>query len=266
MGLSKKTIFLIIVILISSISMTVINVASNVKFSRRSVYISAASSLTDVINGIIENFESEYPNITIRVSYGGSGYLATQIINGAPADILISADVREADRLIQQNFTASDSPVIFCKNILVLAGDKKQLNVSRDRDLKSILKEGKKLGIGNPDYVAAGMYTKELLTNYGLYKELSNKFIQGNSVRQVMSWLESGDVDYAFIYKTDAQLNSNITVLKEYSDLDNLNISYPMLLTNEGEANPEAILFLKYLNSDRSVSVLNRYGFIPDNI
>ncbi|MDA3940111.1 MAG: molybdate ABC transporter substrate-binding protein [Spirochaetia bacterium] len=266
MAAQKKHILIISIILIVSISLTVIATTNEVKPNRNVVFISAASSLTEAIGDIINIFRESHPEVLIRVSFGGSGYLTTQIVNGAPIDILITADERDADRLILQNFATPESKSILCRNKLVLAGMGGQSTDFTYQDLDKKLKNGSKVGMGNPDYVAAGLYTKALLSKSGLLNNFSSDFIKGNSVRQVVGWLESGDVDYAFIYKTDVKLNPEITILEEYNSFDGLKITYPMLITIKGETNPEADLFMKYLNSSRSRSILNKYGFITDRI
>lgn len=260
----RKTLFPLYSIPIIVAALIVLTAASGGKDKNSVVIVSAASSLSVAIEEIIDKFNSLHPNITIRVSFGGSGYLATQIENGAPVDILISADERDADRLIIKKIARRESTNILCRNTLVLAGFGDQLQKEPQKELREILETSNKIGIGNPDYVAAGLYTKKLLLKAGLFSKYSTKFIKGNSVRQVVGWLESGDVDYAFIYKSDARLNSNIIIYREYPTIDNLEITYPALLTFKGESNSYAKLFHSFLDTDTTGNILTSYGFLTD--
>ncbi len=229
----------------------------------KSVLISAASSLTAALEDTIESFNSLYPEITVRVSFGGSGYLATQIENGAPVDILISADQKDVTRLINKKIARIESSKILFRNTLILAGFGNLSQNSLELNLKEILEHSDKIGIGNPNFVAAGSYTKNLLTGKGLFSDYSAKFILGNSVRQVVGWLESGEVEYAFIYKSDARLNPAITTIREFSSFRNPEILYPAILTLRGEANSSAELFQAFLESERAKNIFKYYGFLP---
>jgi len=260
----RKILFLLSSIPIIAAAVLMLTAASDSKANRNVVLISAASSLSAAIEEIIDEFNSLHPDIIIKVSFGGSGYLATQIENGAPVDILISADKRDADRLIQKNIARSRSVNVLCRNTLILAGFGNQSQQEQKKELRKILETSDKIGIGNPDYVASGLYTKSLLLKEGLFSKYSRKFIKGNSVRQVVGWLESGDVDYAFIYKSDASLNSNIIIHREYPKIGNLEIAYPAILTLKGETNSFATLFYSFLDSRTSADILTSYGFLTD--
>ena len=260
---TKKLFFISLVLLITA-TLTIRATSEQKAEIQKAVLVSAASSLSVAIEEIIDKFNSLHPDITIKVSFGGSGYLATQIENGAPVDILLSADERDANRLISKNIARIESTNILCRNILVLAGFEDQLLKGPHKNLRNIIETSNKIGIGNPDYVAAGLYTKNLLLKAGLFTKYSTKFIKGNSVRQVVGWLESGDVDYAFIYKSDAHLNSNINIHKEYPAIGNLEITYPALLTFKGESNSYAKLFHSFLASGTSKNILSNYGFLID--
>ena len=260
----NKNLFLISLVLLITATLIISATTQQKVEIEKVILVSAASSLAVAIEEIIDKFNSLHPDITIRVSFGGSGYLATQIENGAPVDILISADERDADRLIIKNIARRESKNILCRNTLVLAGFGDQLQKNPLKELRKILETSNKIGIGNPDYVAAGLYTKNLLSKAGLFAKYSTKFIKGNSVRQVVGWLESGEVDYAFIYKSDARLNPNIIIHREYSTIGNLEITYPALLTLKGESNFYAKLFHLFLDSGTSRNILTDYGFMTD--
>ncbi len=262
---SNKILFIYFFVLFI-LSLTVLNSIDPKEKIKKIILISAASSLTNAMENIITDFRHLHPDITVNISFGGSGYLVTQIKNGAPVDILISADERDADKLIREKLSRSEARFTLCRNILVLAGFQDYQQKWSSNNLRNFLSINDKIGIGNPDYVAAGLYTKRLLQKEELFSDFSTKFIQGNSARQVMGWLESKNVDLAFIYKTDVLLNQNIIIHREYPVIGDTEISYPAILTIKGESTPGAELFYTFLKSDKSRKILTDFGFMTENI
>ncbi len=264
MAVANKNLFFIFLVILMTGALSIMATSNKGNSTEKTVLISAASSLTEALEDIVTSFNSLYPEVTVRVSFGGSGYLATQIENGAPVDILISADQKDAARLISKNLAGAGSSIILCRNTLILAGFGSTLQSSAEKSLREILEQGIKVGIGNPDYVAAGFYARNLLIKEGLYNRYSAKFVRGNTVRQVVGWLEAGEVDYAFIYKSDTRLNPAITTFIEFPPSSDPEIIYPSILTLKGEENSQAKLFQSFLTTREVKNILSDYGFIPD--
>ena len=172
------------------------------------VNLSIAASLKEVINELSDNFARQNADIKILKNYGGSGALAKQIENGAPADIFISANIEWMDYLQSKKLMSAASIGIFTYNTLVFVGmtDKK---VSGLQDLHKL----EKIAIGSPKSVPAGEYAMEALKKAGVEKQLEQKLVMAKDVRECLMYAERGEVDGAFVYKTDAMQAKQAKIL-----------------------------------------------------
>jgi molybdate transport system substrate-binding protein len=118
-----------------------------------------------------------------------------------------------------------------------------------------------RIAIGSPKSVPAGEYAMEAFKRAGLDKQLEKKLIMAKDVRECLMYAERGDVDGAFVYKTDALQAKRVKVL--FTVPQNLypRVTYPMSLTVPGAKNRDAAAFFAYLHSDEARSVLAKYGF-----
>ena len=156
---------------------------------RLTVY--AAASLTDV-----------FPKIdrTQRYSFGGSNGLATQITQGAPADVFASANTSIPQQLYQQGVVAK--PVVFTRNALVLIVPRS--NPAHLHSVFDLRNSGVKLDVAAPG-VPVGAYTRTVLHNLGLDDVLAHVVSNETDVREVLAKVALGEADAGFVYATDAR-------------------------------------------------------------
>lgn len=220
------------------------------------ITISAAASLKDAVNEIADKFVQTRPGTKITRNYAASGTLAKQIESGAPADIFISANEEWMSRLKERKLVAADSIETFTRNTLVFAGATTR-KISGMHDLPSL----GSIAIGSPKSVPAGEYAEEAMRKAGVEKELKGKLILAKDVRESMMYAERGEVDGAFVYRTDALLGKHARILFTVPQQLYPHIAYPMALTTYGTTNREAADFLHYLKGREAKSILSRYGF-----
>jgi molybdate transport system substrate-binding protein len=220
------------------------------------INLSIAASLKDVINELSESYARQNPNIKILKNYSGSGALAKQIENGAPADIFISANIQWMDYLQTRKLMSGPSIGIFAYNTLVFLGmtDKKVLGL---QDLPGL----EKVAIGSPKSVPAGEYAMEALKKAGVEKQLEQKLVMAKDVRECLMYAERGEVDGAFVYKTDAMQAKQAKILFVVPEDLYPRVTYPMGLTESGSQNKDAEAFYRYLQSEEAKAVLAKYGF-----
>lgn len=220
------------------------------------VNLSIAASLKDVMNELADSFSGQNADIKFLKNYGGSGTLAKQIENGAPADIFISANIEWMDYLQSKKLISAPSIGIFAYNTLVFAGmtDKK---VSGPQDLHKL----EKIAVGSPKSVPAGQYAMEALKKAGVEKQLEKKLVMAKDVRECLMYAERGEVDGAFVYKTDAILAKQARILFAVPEDLYPRVIYPMGLTGSGSKRKEAEAFYRYLQSGEAKAVLSKYGF-----
>ena len=220
------------------------------------VSLSIAASLKEVVNELTQNFARTHPDVKFRTNFGASGALAKQVENGAPSDLFISANLEWMDYLKNKKLVDPAGIGTFTYNTLVFAGpaDKK---VSGMHDL---LKLGK-IAIGSPKSVPAGEYAMEALKKAGIDKQLEKKLVMARDVRECLMYAERGEVDGAFVYRTDAlqarHAKIHFTVPQEYYQ----RVVYPMGLTVSGAKNKDASAFYAYLQGAEARGVLGKFGF-----
>ena len=220
------------------------------------ITISAAASLKDAVNELSKRFAAKHPGTRIEPNYAASGTLAKQIESGAPSDIFISANEEWMGYLKQRNLVPRGSADTFAFNALVFAGTTSR-RVAGMQDLTVL----DRIAIGSPKSVPAGEYATEAIKKSGLEKPLSGKLILAKDVRESMMYAERGEVDGAFVYRTDALMGSRAKILFTVPQRLYPRVVYPMALTAAGARNKDAVAFFRFLKGEEAESVLKRYGF-----
>lgn len=219
------------------------------------VNLSVAASLKEVINELSDRFAKKNPGAKFIKNYGASGALAKQIENGAPADIFISANLEWMAYLKDKGLTDVASIGVFTYNTLVFAGAPGKASSMQD------LLKLERIAIGSPRSVPVGEYAMEAFKNAGIGKQLEKKLVMARDVRECLMYAERGEVDGAFVYRTDALLAKRAKILFTVPQDLYPRIKYPQSLTTAGAKNKDATAFFAYLHGDDAKTVLAKYGF-----
>lgn len=220
----------------------------------------AAASLTDVCDELKTRFENENPNITVNISYGGSGALQTQIEEGAPADVFISAATKQMTALDEEGLMDSDSIVQLLENKVVLIVPKESdTRVSSFED--AAMDAVTMIGLGEPGSVPVGQYAEEIFTSLGILDEVKAKANYGSDVRTVLSWVETAAVDCGVVYATDAYMSEDVTIVCEAPEGSCKKVIYPVGIVAASEYPNEASACIAFLQSDASMALFEEYGF-----
>jgi molybdate transport system substrate-binding protein len=214
-----------------------------------------AASLKEVINELSDSYSRSHPGVKFVKNYGASGQLAKQIENGAPSDIFISANHEWMDYLKGKNLADSASIDTFTYNTLVFAGAP-----GKASGLQDLLKLDR-IAIGSPKSVPAGEYALAALKKAGLDKKLEKKLVMAKDVRECLMYAERGEVDGAFVYRTDALQAKLARILFTVPQDLYPRVVYPMGLTSAGAKNRDAAAFLVYLHGSEAKAVLAKFGF-----
>ncbi len=215
------------------------------------ITVSAAISLQDAFKDIGANFQKTHPEVKIYFNFAASGVLQKQIEQGAPVDIFASASQVEIDSLDEKGLIIKSTRTNFTTNKLVIVAPS-NLTIEELKNLD-------KIAIGNPKTVPAGRYAQAFLENEGIYEMLKPRLIFAENVRQVLDYVEHGEVGAGFVYTSDA-LNSNLSVSPINASLYP-QIVYPIAVV-KGSRQPEVSRqFIEYVDSDEGQTILHRYGF-----
>ena len=240
--------------------------------SEQTLTVFAASSLTDTFNEIATAFEAENSGVDVTFSFGSSSTLATQLVEGAPADLFASANARQMT-VAQDGGRIAGRPQTFAKNrlILIVPSD----NPANIQSLRDLANSGVKLVIAAPD-VPVRDYTNTMLDRlaadpaYGeAYREafMANVVSEEDNVRQVSAKVALGEADAGIVYRSDVtpDIMGDVTALPIPDTLNTL-ATYPIAATND-TANPElAQKFIDYVVSDAGQGILVKWNFISVRI
>jgi molybdate transport system substrate-binding protein len=229
--------------------------------SAAEVKVFAAASLTDVLQKIAQDYSAGSSD-KISFNFAGSNVLARQIQQGAPADILFSADEAQMNAVAKGGLLVDSSRHDLLANTLVVVAPKDStLSTFAIGDLAK--PEIKRVALADPKTVPAGVYSKEYLTKIGLWTQVEGKVIPLQNVRAALAAVESDNVDVGIVYKTDAIHSQRAKVILEIARMDGPKIVYPIALI-KGSANAVAAQkFLDYLGSPAARAVFAEYGFLP---
>lgn len=222
-----------------------------------SLTISAAASLKDAIAEIQQLYTQQQP-VTITNNFGASGSLQQQIEQGAPVDIFISAAATQMDALQQKELILTDTRKNILSNQVVLIAPKNSNLVSNFKDLTS--SRVQKIALGEPKSVPAGKYAQEVLTFYNIFNQIKPKIIYAKDVRQVLTYVETGNVDAGIIYITDAKV-SDVKIVAIAPANSHSPVVYPVAVIKASKNINAAKKFGQFLSSKVASDMFNKYGF-----
>jgi len=220
--------------------------------------ISAAASLQDALKEIEKQYKEKEPNIKLSFNFGASGALQQQIEQGAPADLFFSAAEDKFQTLVKKGFINEKEGKNLLGNELVLVIPKDSY-LTKFQDLKN--EKIKKIALGTPESVPAGKYAKASLTHENLWNDVQNKVVFTKDVRQVLTYVETGNVDAGIVYKTDALISDKVKIGETAAATSHEPIHYPLGVIKESKHKKEATSFYEYLQSKDAQSIFKKYGF-----
>lgn len=225
------------------------------------ITVSAAISLTDALTAIANDYASAGRG-TIRFNFGASNGLARQIVSGAAVDVFISADEAQMDVVAQAGLIKEGSRIALLGNQLavVLPNDRQRTFTS----IRDIVNPAlRRIAIGDPAAVPAGVYAKQYLEKEGLWAAVSPRIVPLGSVRAALAAVESGAADAAIVYRTDARVSVRATVAWVVAAGAGPRIVYPAAVVRTSERATEAARFMNFLRSAAAARRFEQAGFTP---
>lgn len=236
------------------------NTDDKAQTTQKEIYIVAAASMTDAVKEIGANYEKQHPDVKLVYNFGSSGALQSQIEQGAPADVFISAAQKQMDALEEKNLIDKSTRRDLLENKVVLIVPKDSSLALQDfADVAGDTVE--KIALGEPKSVPVGQYSEEIFTNLNVLDKVKAKAVYASDVRQVLGWVETGEVDCGIVYATDAAISDKVKVLLTAPADTHKPVIYPAAMVSSSQ-NPEiAKDFLAFLNEDEQKAILEKYGF-----
>lgn len=222
------------------------------------VVVSAAVSLSDVLQKLASVHEMRTGERVV-LNLGPSNTLARQIAAGARVDLFISADAAQMD--VAASEVAPGTRVDLLSNQLAIAvPDDRPRRFTSARDL--IDPAIKRIAIGDPAAVPAGVYAKQYLQMLGVWPQLEMKIVPSGSVRLALAAVENGAADAAIVYRTDVPTATHAREAFIVPAADGPRIIYPAAVIRTGMNQNGARRLLAFLRSPEATTVFTRAGFL----
>ena len=229
------------------------------------LHISAATSLTEAMNEAIEAYSAQHPDTAIVPIYAPSSTLARQIVNGAPSDLFISANLAWMDWLEEQDVTLQRRGDLLQNRLALIVPTDSEIEAfvpGVDGSLARLLAAGERLAVGDPDHVPAGIYSRQALESIGEWQELEPRLARGNDVRGALALVERGEAPAGIVYQTDAEASERVRTLGLFPLDSHEPIVYPIALVGAVN-NTAAAAFRAWLESDEASRIFAEHGFSP---
>lgn len=214
----------------------------------------AAASLTDAFKKVGDEIKKANPDARFTFNFGSSSTLATQITNGAPADVFASADDANMQKIVDAELT-DGTPNTFASNrlqIAVAAGNPKKIAGLADLARSDVV-----LVLAAPT-VPAGKYALEALAKAGV---TAKPVSQEVDVRAVLNKVSLGEADAGIVYVTDVKSATGRVTGVEIPQQDQVVARYPVAVVKGSKNAALANRFIDYLVSPNGQSILAEFGF-----
>jgi molybdate transport system substrate-binding protein len=222
--------------------------------------ISAAASLKNALDEVKAMYLEQKPNAKVAITYGGSGALQTQIEQGAPVDMFLSAAASNMNALKTKGLLDNNTIKNLLQNkVVMIIPSASTLNISSFKDVTN--SSVKKLALGEPTTVPAGKYALQVFTYYNLSDQAKAKAVYAKDVTEVLTWVASGNADAGVVYSTDAASSDKVKVITTAPEDSHDPVTYPGAVIKSTKQPAAAQDFLNFLTSDKAKAVFVKYGF-----
>jgi len=220
--------------------------------------LSIAASLQDAMVEIESSYQHEHGEVEFRNNFGASGTLAREIEQGAPVDAILSAGSKPIDDLQAKGLLAPGTRTNLLRNSLVLIAPQD----SKLTGFDDLATPGVRLvALGDPASVPAGHYGRQTLNSLKLYDQLHDKMVLGKDVRQVLTYIETGNADAGLVYGTDARISTKVRVVAVAPESSHDPIVYPLAIVAGSRNQQTARDFVAYLSSAAARAIFIKHGF-----
>jgi molybdate transport system substrate-binding protein len=225
--------------------------------------VSAAVSLTEVLEDVARAYRTAAGG-SVAFNVAGSNVLSRQIVNGAPVDVFVSADEAQMDVVERAGLIVpgSRAPVAGNRLAVVISAGAPALTTLEELAGTRI----RRIAIGDPAAVPAGVYARAYLSRVGLWPRLAGKIVPTANVRAALSAVQNGTTDAAIVYATDAALLEGLRTVVVVSGPDSPRIVYPAAVVRTTRKAEAAAGFIEFLRGPAAQRIFQRHGFLPAGV
>jgi molybdate transport system substrate-binding protein len=226
------------------------------------ITIAVAANVSYATEALKKEFNVIYPETKVQVILGSSGKLTAQIKHGAPYELFMSANMKYPEALYSETIAVT-KPVVYAQGALAFLSVKEKHYDANMTVLRS--KDVKKIAIANPQTAPYGIAAEEALKNAGMYEELKEKFVYGESISQTVTYATSA-ADIGIIAKSSLFI-PQMAHFKEGINWSDINgtlytpIDQGIVILKKGEGSAEVKAFYDFILSPKAKEVLKNFGY-----
>ena len=223
--------------------------------------VSAGVGLKEALGTIQKVYAQKQPSVALEFNFAASGLLRKQIEQGAPVDLFLAPGQQHLQALLDGGFTdVRHTCSLLGNRLLLIVAKEKRHEIKGFADL---VEGADSIAIGLPEVVPAGSYARQTLAHLGLWERLEPRIVYGKSVRQVLAYVESGNVDAGLVFASDGLVMNSAVV----AAVAPANRHSPIVFSLAGMlASPHPVAlqaFMDFLQGEEAASIFGRYGFTP---
>ena len=229
-----------------------------------SISVAAAADLTYCLDDINAAFKKTHPDAEIKVSSGSSGKFDTEIKNGAPFEVFLSADSGYPNDLVKAGFADEKSLTTYAVGRLVLwTTHPETVDVSQGLEILRKDEPVKKLAVANPEHAPYGRAAKQALEHDKLWEAVQSRVVLGDNIGQTAQFVATGNADAGIVALSLVVAGPFAKVgkwqeipVEKYAPLEQV-----VMLTKKGADNPAAKAYLEFLRTPEARAIFDRFGF-----
>jgi len=202
---------------------------------------------------------SKETGVEVKLNADDSSKLATQIVNGAPADLFLSANEKWANFVKDKGFAQEVKPFLG-NSLVIVVPQGNPAGVATPEDLTT--PRVKRVAVAGPT-VPAGIYARQALGKLQLWDDLEKekKIVAGENVRVTLTYVERGEVEAGIVYSTDARITDKVQAVYTFEAGTHDPIVFQLVLLKAGEKNAAARRFFEQLQTPQAAAIFQKYGF-----
>ena len=224
------------------------------------VSVAVAANFSAPVQKIAIAFEQDTGNKAI-ISLGSTGKIYTQIKNGAPFQVFLSADQETPSKLEQEGLAVMGSRMTYAVGKLVLWSKRANFVDERGEVLKNAVFEH--IAVADPKLAPYGVAAMQVIEKLGLQAKLNPKTVWGENISQTYLFVDSQAAALGFVALSQVMKEKRVTEGSAWIVPSSLysSIRQDAVLLNSGKNNPVAQEFLKYLRSKKALEIIESYGY-----
>ena len=224
------------------------------------VLVAVAANFSKPMTEIVSQFEKATGH-SAKLSFGSSGKFVSQLENGGPFEVLLSADEKGPEKLEQAGLTVPNSRFVYALGRLVLWSATP--NFVDDKGKILMTSNFKHLALADPKVAPYGAAAIDVLKKLKLFEKLQPLFVQGENIAQTYQIISTANAELGFLALSQVIKNGKIVGGSSWIIPDNLHapIRQGAVLMKKGAENPAALALIDYLKSIPALAIIKKYGY-----